>query len=122
MISKSPVAIEVRPGDWIVFHASIPAGKSVNDWWKSHKARIVLRNHLSTLYQRVSAEERGIDWHKENKVYAETYVIHGSVVPLFTMNLGLLGILWIGGLSQVEDYLLGVELLSEYLGHKSELD
>jgi uncharacterized protein (UPF0303 family) len=30
---KLPVAIEVRFGDWIVYHASLPGSTPENDWW-----------------------------------------------------------------------------------------
>ena len=61
-----PVAIEARLGDWIVYHASLPGSKPENDWWIARKARVVMLKHHSTLYERVSAQERGVDWHKEN--------------------------------------------------------
>jgi len=50
-----PVAIEVRLGDWIVYHASLPGSKPENDWWIARKARVVMLKHHSTLYERVSA-------------------------------------------------------------------
>ena len=59
-----PIAIEVRLGDWVVYHASLPGSTPENDWWMSRKARVVMLKHHSTMYERVSAEERGVDWHK----------------------------------------------------------
>ena len=35
-------AIEVRIGEWIVFHASLPGTNTENDWWMGRKARVVL--------------------------------------------------------------------------------
>ena len=77
-----PIAIEVRLGDWIIYHASLPGSKPENDWWISRKARTVMLKHHSTMYERVSAEERGVDWHKENKLLDETHAIHGGGLPL----------------------------------------
>ena len=28
-----PIAIEVRLGDWIVYHVSLPGSTPENDWW-----------------------------------------------------------------------------------------
>jgi uncharacterized protein (UPF0303 family) len=116
-----PVAVEVRIGDWIVYHASLPGSKPENDWWISRKARVVMLKHHSTLYERVSAEERGVDWHKENNLLDKTHAIHGGGLPLITKNEGFVGVLLISGLPQVDDHLLGVEVLTEFLTRKGEI-
>ena len=116
-----PIATEVRLGDWIIYHASLPGSKPENDWWMSRKARVVMLKHHSTMYERVSAEERGVDWHKENNLLDETHAIHGGGLPLITKNEGFVGVLLISGLPQVEDHLLGVEVLTEFLARKGEL-
>jgi uncharacterized protein (UPF0303 family) len=121
MAKRLPVAIEVRLGDWIIYHVSLPGSTHENDWWLSRKARTVMLKHHSTMYERVSAEERGVDWHKENNLPDETHAIHGGGLPLITKNEGFVGVLLISGLPQVEDHLLGVEVLTEFLARKGEL-
>ena len=117
---KLPIAIEVRIDEWIVFHASLEGSKPENDWWINRKAAVVNLNQHSTMFERVSAEERGVDWHKENGVTDETHAIHGGAIPLITDD-GFKGILIISGLPQVEDHLLAVEVLTEFLARKGEL-
>jgi len=116
-----PIATEVRLGDWIIYHASLPGSTPENDWWMSRKARTVMLKHHSTMYERVSAQERGVDWHNENNLLDETHAIHGGGLPLITKDDGLSGVLLISGLPQVEDHLLGVEVLTEFLARKGEL-
>jgi len=116
-----PIAVEVRIGDWIIYHASLPGSTSENQWWIDRKARVVLLKHHSTIYERVSAEERGVDWHKENNLLDETHAIHGGGLPLITKGEGFVGVLLVSGLPQVEDHLLGVEVLTEFLARKGEL-
>ena len=116
-----PIAVEVRLLEWIIYHASLPGSKSDNQWWIDRKARVVMLKHHSTLYERVSAEERGVDWHKENNLFDETHAIHGGGLPLITKDEGIVGVLLISGLPQVEDHLLGVEVLTEFLARKGEL-
>ena len=116
-----PIAVEVRLGDWIIYHASLPGSTAENQWWIDRKARVVLLKHHSTIYERVSAEERGVDWHKENNLLDETHAIHGGGLPLITKSDGFVGVLLISGLPQVEDHLLGVEVLTEFLARKGEL-
>ena len=116
-----PIAVEVRIGDWIIYHASLPGSISENQWWIDRKARVVLLKHHSTIYERVSAEERGVDWHQENKLLDETHAIHGGGMPLITKDEGFAGVLLVSGLPQVDDHLLGVEVLTEFLARKGEL-
>jgi uncharacterized protein (UPF0303 family) len=118
---KLPIAIEVRVGDWIVYHASLTGSTPENDWWIGRKARVVKLKQHSTMYERVLAEEQGIDWHKENNVLDETHAIHGGGLPLITKEDGCVGVLIISGLPQVDDHLLGVEVLTEFLARKGEL-
>ena len=118
---KVPIAIQVRIGDWIVFHASLQGSKPENDWWINRKVAVVMLKQHSTMHERVSAEERGVDWHKENNLLDETHAIHGGGLPLITKDQGFVGVLLISGLPQVDDHLLGVEVLTEYLARKGEL-
>jgi uncharacterized protein (UPF0303 family) len=116
-----PIAVEVRLGDWTTYHASLPGSTVENQWWIDRKARTVMLKHHSTMYERVSAEERGVDWHEENNLLDETHAIHGGGLPLITKSEGFVGVLLISGLPQVQDHLLGVEVLTEFLARKGEL-
>lgn len=110
-----PIVVEVRLGDGVVYHASLPGSKAENDWWISRKARVVKLKLHSSLYERVRSEERFENWFAINNVDKEDYAIHGGGLPLITRNHGFVGTLLISGLPQVEDHLLGVEVLIKYL-------
>lgn len=116
---RLPIAIEVRIGDWIVYHASLPGSSPENDRWIERKVAVVMLKQHSTLFEQVSAKERGVDWHKENNLKDETHAIHGGALPLITDE-GFKGILIISGLPQVEDHLFAVEVLTEFLTRKGE--
>jgi uncharacterized protein (UPF0303 family) len=116
---RVPVTVQVRIGDWIVYHASLEGSKPENDWWINRKVAVVLLKQHSTMYERVSAEEREVDWHQENNLQDETHAIHGGALPLIT-NEGFKGILVVSGLPQVEDHLFAVEVLTEFLARKGE--
>ena len=121
VLKSLPIAVEVRLGDWNIYHASLPGSTVENQWWIDRKARVVKLKKHSTMFERVSAEERGVDWHKENNLLDETHAIHGGGLPLITKDQGFVGVLLISGLPQVEDHLLGVEVLTEFLARKGEL-
>lgn len=116
-----PIAVEVRLKDWIVFHASLPGSSPENDKWIARKARVVLATGHSTIFERVRAEEQGIDWYSTTGLPEETHAIHGGGLALNVKGLGFAGVLLISGLPQVEDHLLGVEVIAEYLARKGEL-
>ena len=118
--SNLPIAIEVRLGDWVIYHISLPGSTPEYDWWISRKARTVMLKHHSTMYERVSAEERGVDWYAETGLSEELHAIHGGGLALNVAGEGLAGILLISGLPQVEDHLLGVEVITEYLARQGE--
>jgi uncharacterized protein (UPF0303 family) len=115
------IATEVRIGEWTVFHASLPGSSPENDWWMNRKARVVLKTGHSTLYERVLAEETGVDWFAKYGVSEEEYAIHGGGLPINVKGKGLVGVLLVSGLPQIEDHLLGVEILTEFLARKGEI-
>jgi uncharacterized protein (UPF0303 family) len=115
-----PIAVEVRMGQWIVFHVSLPGSTDVNDSWIARKARVVLAKGNSTMFERVAAEEAGVNWYEHNSLSEEFHAVHGGGLPLNVTGVGMAGILLISGLPQVEDHLLGVEVIAEYLARKGE--
>ena len=108
-----PIAIQVQIGEWVVYKAALPGSKPENDGWIRRKANVVLLTQHSTMYERVKAEEAGLDWHLNHGVTDQTHAIHGGGFPLQTPA-GFQGILLISGLPQVEDHLLAVEVLNIY--------
>ena len=115
------IAIEVRLKGWVVFHASLPGSTPENDSWIARKARVVLATGNSTMYERVLAEEQGIDWYAANQLPEATHAVHGGGLPLNVKGFGCLGILLISGLPQVQDHLFGVEVLTEFLARTGEV-
>ena len=121
MTRSLPMATEVRIGEWTVFHASLPGSSTDNDWWMGRKARVVLKSGHSSIHERVLSEETGVDWFAQHGVKEEEYAIHGGGLPINVIGKGLVGVLLISGLPQVQDHLLGVEILTEYLARKGEV-
>ena len=114
------IAVEVRMGEWTVFHVSLAGSTADNDSWIARKARVVALTGHSTMYERVLAEEQGTEWYSDHGVSESEYAIHGGGLPLHVTGTGHVGTLLISGLPQVEDHLLGIEVLTEYLARKGE--
>lgn len=114
-----PVAIEVRIDEWTVFHISLPGTTPENDWWMNRKAHVVASDGHSSLYERVAAEEEGVDeltWYAINEMPEESHALHGGGYPLRVVGEGHCGTILISGLPQVEDHKLAVAALREFLG------
>ena len=114
------ITIEVRLGEWTVFHASLPGSKPENDEWIARKARVVLASGHSTMHERVLSEETNVDWYEQHNLPEKLHAVHGGGLPLNVIGKGLVGILLISGLPQVDDHLLGVEIITEFLARKGE--
>jgi uncharacterized protein (UPF0303 family) len=113
-----PIVVEVRIGNWVIFDAG---SSQDNQWWIDRKARVVSLKHHFTLYERVSAQERMVDWFEENDLSEESFAIHNGGLPLITQADGCVGTLLNSGLPQLEDHFLGVEVLTEFLAREGEL-
>jgi uncharacterized protein (UPF0303 family) len=114
-----PVAIEVRIDDWVVFHISLPGTNPENDWWIARKARVVASDGHSSMYERVAAEEEGIDeltWYAMNNLPEETHALHGGGYPLHVIGEGHCGTILVSGVPQVDDHKLAVAAVREFLG------
>ena len=95
-----------------VFRKALPGAEDAHAGWITRKANVVRMTGHSTMYERVRAEELGINWHEANGVTDETHAIHGGGFPLVLTSGEFHGILLISGLPQVDDHLLAVEVLS----------
>ena len=116
-----PIIVEVRLGDWTVFKVALTGSKPDNDSWVARKTRVVAATGKSTMHVRVDAEERGVDWYQETGLSEELHATDGGGLALCVTGSGLTGILLISGLPQVEDHLLGVEIITEYLARQGEM-
>lgn len=116
---KLPITVAVQLDGREVFIKALPGADSEQLGWIARKANVVNLTHHSTMYERVSAEERGADWHEEHGVADETHAIHGGGFPLALKSGEFKGVLLISGLPQVDDHLLAYEILVS-LSHEGD--
>jgi uncharacterized protein (UPF0303 family) len=107
-----PITYVIQLDGKEVFSHALPGADDEQLSWIKRKANVVNLTHHSTMFERVSAEERGADWHQEHGVADETHAIHGGGFPLTTKGGEFRGVLLISGLPQVEDHLLAYEILA----------
>lgn len=114
-----PITFVIQLDGNEVFSRALPGADDEQLSWIKRKANVVNMTHHSTMYERVSAEERGADWHQERGVEDATHAIHGGGFPLTTKGGEFRGVLLISGLPQVEDHLLAYEILAEMANQQS---
>lgn len=107
-----PITIAIQLDENEVFLRALPGADAEHLSWIARKANVVNLTHHATMFERVSAEERGADWHQEHGVADETHAIHGGGFPITTKSGEFRGVLLISGLPQVEDHLLAYEVLA----------
>lgn len=108
-----PITISIELDGEEVFRQALPGASDEHAGWITRKSRVVNLTQHSTMYERVKAEEDGIDWHEKHGVVDETHAIHGGGFPLRTADGQFRGVLLISGLPQVEDHLFAVEVLRQ---------
>ena len=109
---KHPITIAVQLDGAEVFRQALPGADDEQISWINRKARVVNLTHHSTMYERVSAEESGINWHQMHGVEDATHAIHGGGFPLVTKAGEYKGVVLVSGLPQVEDHMLAYETLT----------
>jgi len=111
LVDQLPITIEVRHGARVAYRAALPGSTVDNDSWLARKAAVVLRYELPTLAVRVRYEERGLDFNEATGLPFSEFAAHGGGIPIIVTGVGLVGILGVSGLPQVEDHDLGVRCL-----------
>lgn len=112
---KYPITISIELDGEEVYRSVLPGASTEHADWITRKARVVNLTSHSTMYERVKAEEDGVDWHLLHGVEDATHAIHGGGFPLVSSDKGFEGVLLISGLPQVDDHNFAVEVLSTYI-------
>jgi uncharacterized protein (UPF0303 family) len=111
-----PVVIDVRRGDQVLFHAALPGTAATNDAWVERKVRVVRLVGTSSLRAGAEAAAAGSTFEERQRVDPLLYAAHGGAFPLVVRDAGLVGVVTVSGLPQVEDHALVVRVLREFVG------
>ena len=110
-----PVVVDVRHGDQVVFHAALPGTSATNDLWVERKVRVVRLVGTSSLRAGAEAAAEGAAFEERQRVDPLRYAAHGGAFPLVVRDVGLVGVVTVSGLPQVEDHRLVVRVLQRFL-------
>jgi uncharacterized protein (UPF0303 family) len=116
---KSPVIVQVRIGEQIIFHSALTGSSSENDWWINRKYRVVEKFKHSSMYVRVSFEEKNQSFEEDSGLDNELYAAHGGGFPITVSGSGIVGVALVSGLPQVEDHKMIIQGLTNFKQAKS---
>jgi len=98
---NAPVIVQVRIGEQIIFHSALTGSSSENDWWINRKYRVVEKFKHSSMYVRVSFEEKNQSFEEDSGLDNELYAAHGGGFPISVTDIGIVGVALVSGLPQV---------------------
>jgi uncharacterized protein (UPF0303 family) len=110
-----PVVVDVRHGDQIAFHAALPGTAAANDLWVERKVRVVRLVGTSSLRAGAQAAAEGAAFEERQRVDPLLYAAHGGAFPLVVRDVGLVGVVTVSGLPEVEDHRLVVRVLRRFV-------
>jgi uncharacterized protein (UPF0303 family) len=116
---KAPVIVQVRIGEQIIFHSALTGSSSENDWWINRKYRVVEKFKHSSIYVRVSFEEKNQSFEEDSGLDNELYAAHGGGFPISVTDIGIVGVALVSGLPQVEDHKMIIKGLTNFKQAKS---
>lgn len=102
-----PVVVDIRTADRTLFHAGLPGSAPLNDLWARRKSNTALLFQLPTLLigERNRAKNETLARHG---LLPEEFADNGGAVPIRVAGVGMVAVVTVSGLPQVEDHKLVV--------------
>lgn len=111
----APVTVDVRRGRQQLFHAALDGTSADNDAWIDRKVRVVERFGHSSLYVGTLCRLKGGSIGDLFLLDERDYAPHGGAFPITVREVGVVGVVTVSGLPQLDDHRLVVETLARRL-------
>ncbi|MCX4908416.1 heme-degrading domain-containing protein [Streptomyces sp. NBC_00878] len=111
---SAPVAIDIRRGGQQLFHAALPGSTPDNDAWIDRKRRVVERYAASSLLVGTRFRAKNTTFEDSSRLDPDTYAAHGGAFPIAVEGAGVIGVVVVSGLPQLEDHAMVVEALERF--------
>jgi uncharacterized protein (UPF0303 family) len=103
-----PVVINIRTPDRTLFHAALPGSGPINDRWVQRKSATALLFQEASLAVGVRTRAKGETLAKFG-LPVEDYAEQGGSVPIRVAGAGVVAVVTVSGLAQVDDHALAVQ-------------
>ncbi len=101
------VVINIRTPDRTLFHAGLPGSAPLNDMWARRKSNTALLFQLASLQVGAANREKG-ETLARHGLTPEDYADNGGAVPIRVEGVGVVAVVTVSGLPQIEDHRLVV--------------
>jgi uncharacterized protein (UPF0303 family) len=108
------VVINIRTPDRTLFHAALQGSAPLNDKWAWRKSNVALMYGKSSLEVGCAHREKGQDLLGNGLSNAE-YADHGGAVPVVVAGVGVVAVVTVSGLPQLEDHAMVIAAMRAHL-------
>ena len=108
-----PVVLNIRNAHRTLFHAALPGSQANEENWARRKSNTALMTGRASMLVGLRNAEHSRSLHTDGLSEAD-YADHGGAVPLRVAGVGMVAVVTVSGLPQVEDHRLvvrGIEAL-----------
>ena len=109
-----PVVINIRTADRALFHVALPGSAPLNDAWVRRKSNVALMFQKSSLRVGTEMREKGSSLANDGLPEVD-FADHGGAVPIRVRGVGMVAVVTVSGLPQLEDHALAVRGLGALL-------
>lgn len=108
------VAIEIYAFKQTLFSFAMANTQLDNQLWIKRKRRTVLRFGNSSYYINQYNKSKNRVFEEQDHIDAKQYAGHGGAFPIRIRNSGLVGVVTVSGLPQIEDHQMVIEALAAF--------
>jgi uncharacterized protein (UPF0303 family) len=108
------VVINIRSANRTLYHAALPGAAALNDLWAQRKSNTALLFGKSSLEVGCNHRETGGDLARHGLDSAK-YADHGGAVPVMVEGLGMVAVVTVSGLPQLDDHAMVLAALQAHL-------
>lgn len=106
------VAVQVARLNQTVFLSVCDGVSADKHHWLRRKTNTAKHFEDSSLYVKNDLQNRGKSLQDPYQLDSKDYIAMGGAIPIFVNNAGMVGVITVSGLSDIEDHQLIVEALS----------
>jgi len=97
------IVINIRTPNRTLFHAALAGSAALNDLWAQRKSNTALMFGQASLLVGCTNREKGQDIAR-NGLAASDYADNGGAVPIYVTDVGMVAVVTVSGLPQVQDH------------------
>ncbi len=113
---KVPITIDIVRNGHQLFHYALDGSVPDHAQWIIRKNNVVHRFHKSSLAVGTMLKIEGKTIEEKYHISSKDYAAYGGAFPIIVKNVGIVGTITVSGSRQLDDHLMIVEVLKEFLG------